>query len=79
MTSTASKKAGAALAGFLVGGAAGFVLTEAIAAFFHFVLDITLDVEGYPVLLALFLGLPFLGALVGAFTGTRVADRQAGR
>ena len=57
MTSTASKKAGAALVGFLVGGAAGFVLTETIAIFFHFVLDTTLDAEGNGALLALFAGL----------------------
>ncbi|RSN70845.1 hypothetical protein [Actinomadura sp. WAC 06369] len=80
MTSTASKKAGAALVGFLVGGAVGFVLTETIAIFFHFVLDTTLDVEGDAALLALFAGLPLAGAVAGAVVGARVAGRGgAGR
>ncbi|MBE1536093.1 hypothetical protein [Actinomadura algeriensis] len=76
MTSTASKKAGAALAGLLVGGAVGFVLTETIAVFFHFVLDTTLDVEGNGALLALFAGVPLLGAVIGAVVGVRVAGRD---
>ncbi|GGV21444.1 hypothetical protein GCM10010182_49620 [Actinomadura cremea] len=75
MTTTASKKAGAALVGFLVGGAGGFLLTETVAVFFHFVLDTTLDVEGNAAMLALFAGLPLLGAVVGAIVGARLAGR----
>lgn len=75
MTSTSGKKAGAALVGLLVGGAGGFVLTEIIAVFFHFVLDTTLDVEGNGGLLVLFIGVPVLGAVVGALIGARVAGR----
>ncbi len=37
-----------AFIGFLVGGAAGFLLTETVGAFFTFVLDRTLDVDGTP-------------------------------
>ncbi|MCQ0011290.1 hypothetical protein [Actinomadura madurae] len=55
-----------AFIGFFVGGAAGFLLTETVGAFFTFVLDRTLDVDGTPVLLAAFVAVPVLSALIGA-------------
>ncbi|GAA4057771.1 MULTISPECIES: hypothetical protein [Actinomadura] len=73
-----ASKAGAAVVGFLVGGAGGFFATEAFAAFCHFVLGVTLDVEDTPALLVLFAGLPPLLAVVGAFVGVRVAARENG-
>ncbi|MEV4008219.1 hypothetical protein [Actinomadura sp. NPDC049753] len=60
-----------AMIGLVVGGAAGFLLTETVGAFFTFVLDRTLDVDGTPVLLAAFIVVPVLSALVGAFAGSR--------
>ncbi|MCR3739330.1 hypothetical protein BS35_001874 [Actinomadura glauciflava] len=65
-----------AMIGFVVGGAAGFLLTETVGAFFTFVLDRALDVDGTPVLLAAFILVPVLSALVGAAAGSRF---RAGR
>ncbi|WP_141586054.1 hypothetical protein [Actinomadura sp. WMMA1423] len=64
-----------AMLGFLVGGAAGFMLTEAVGVFFHFVLDRTLDVGGTPVLLTAFISVPILCAVAGAFVGARIRTR----
>ena len=64
-----------AVLGFLVGGAAGFMLTEAVGVFFHFALDRTLDVGGTPALLAAFITVPILCAVAGAFVGTRFKTR----
>ncbi|NDU71095.1 hypothetical protein GWI34_00430 [Actinomadura sp. DSM 109109] len=61
-----------AMIGFVVGGAAGFLLTETVGAFFTFVLDRALDVDGTPVLLAAFVAVPLLTALAGAFAGSRM-------
>ncbi|TQM69485.1 hypothetical protein FHX41_3180 [Actinomadura hallensis] len=71
-------QATAAAVGFLAGGAAGFVLTEAVAAFFHFVLDRTLDVDGSGALLAVFIGVPVLCAAAGALIGASRTRRQGG-
>ena len=76
MNESSPNKVGGAVVGFLAGGAAGFVATEAGAAFFHFVLGITPDVEGTPALLLVFLGVPVLFALAGAVVGARVAGRK---
>ncbi|MFB4315712.1 hypothetical protein [Actinomadura sp. 21ATH] len=76
MDDSPPNKAGAAVAGFLAGGIAGFVLTEAFAAFFHFVLDMTPDVEGTPALIAVFTGVPLLCAVAGAFGLHRFAARR---
>jgi hypothetical protein len=64
-----------ALIGFAVGGAAGFLLTETVGAFFTFVIDRTLDVDGTPVLLAAFIAVPILTALLGAVVGARFTNR----
>ncbi|MFA1547306.1 hypothetical protein [Actinomadura chokoriensis] len=64
-----------ALIGFVVGGAAGFLLTETVGAFFAFVLDRALDVDGAPVLLAAFIAVPVLSALLGAAAGARLKNR----
>jgi len=64
-----------AFIGFLVGGAAGFLLTETVGAFFTFVIDRTLDVDGTPVLLAAFIAVPFLTAVLGAAVGARFKNR----
>ncbi|MFI8853103.1 hypothetical protein [Streptomyces sp. 891-h] len=72
-------KAPAALLGFLLGGAAGFLLTETVGAFFTFVLDRTLDVDSSGTLLAAFIGVPILSALAGAVIGARWAGRPPRR
>ncbi|XRQ15671.1 hypothetical protein ACN3XK_33755 [Actinomadura welshii] len=72
------RQATGAVVGFLAGGAAGFVLTEAVAAFSHFVLDHTLDVDGTGALLAVFVGVPVLCAVLGAVIGARRTGRQGG-
>ncbi|TYK45379.1 hypothetical protein [Actinomadura decatromicini] len=64
-----------AMVGFLVGGAAGFLLTETVGAFFTFVLDRTLDVDGTGVLLAAFVVVPIVCALAGAVVGARYRSR----
>ncbi|TDD61335.1 hypothetical protein E1293_45030 [Actinomadura darangshiensis] len=64
-----------AFIGFLIGGAAGFLLTETLGAFFTFVLDRTLDVDGTPVLLAAFVVVPILSAVCGAVVGARFKNR----
>lgn len=70
-------RAAAALLGLLVGGAAGFLLTETLGAIFTFVLDHALDVDGTGALLAVFIAVPILCALVGAAIGAhRVGRRQ---
>ncbi|WP_344587736.1 hypothetical protein [Actinomadura vinacea] len=76
MDDSSPSKAGGAFVGFLAGGAAGFVTTEGGAAFFHFVLGITPDVEGNPALIAVFALVPPLFAVAGAFVGLRVATRR---
>ncbi|WP_433472006.1 hypothetical protein ACQPZP_24220 [Spirillospora sp. CA-142024] len=64
-----------AFIGFFVGGAAGFLLTETVGAFFTFVLDRALDVDGTPVLLAAFVVVPILSAVSGAVAGARFGNR----
>ncbi|TDC87991.1 hypothetical protein [Actinomadura sp. 7K507] len=76
--SRASAQATGAAVGFLVGGAAGFFLTETVGAFFHFILDRTLDVDGTGGLLAAFIAVPVLCAVLGAVVGARRANRQGG-
>lgn len=76
--SAMSRQAAGAAVGFLAGGAAGFVLTESVAAFSHFVLDHTLDVGGSGLLLAVFIGVPVLCAVLGAVIAVRLAGRQGG-
>ncbi|HEY8481531.1 MAG TPA: hypothetical protein VIL71_17035 [Spirillospora sp.] len=74
--STVSKQATGAVVGLLAGGAAGFFITEAVAAFFHFVLDHTLSVEGTGTLLVIFVGVPILCAVIGAVVGFRLSGRE---
>lgn len=76
--SALSRQATGAFVGLLVGGAAGFILTESVAVFFHLVLDRTLDVEGTGVLLAVFIGVPVLCAVAGAVIGANRAGHQGG-
>lgn len=76
--SALSKQATGALVGLLAGGAAGFLLMEAVAAFSHFVLERTLDVEDTGILLALFIGVPVLCAVLGAAIGARLGGRRGG-
>ncbi|GAA0578489.1 hypothetical protein [Actinomadura livida] len=76
--SAMSRQATGGVVGFLAGGAAGFVLTEAVAVFFHLVLDHTLDVDGTGSLLAVFIGVPVLCAVLGAVIGVRLGGRQGG-
>ncbi|MER7548237.1 hypothetical protein [Actinomadura sp.] len=64
-----------AFIGFVVGGAAGFLLTETVGAFFTFVIDRTLDVDGTPALLAAFIAVPVLTAVLGAAVGARLQNR----
>lgn len=72
-----SGRAVAALVGLLVGGAAGFLLTETVGAFCTFVLDRTLDVDGTGSLLAAFIAVPVLCGLIGAVIGFRRAGRDS--
>ncbi|WP_328767310.1 hypothetical protein [Streptomyces sp. NBC_00286] len=74
-TTSLRGKAAAALLGFLVGGATGFLLTETVGAFLTFVLDRSLDVDGTGALLAAFIAVPILCALVGAAIGAHLAGR----
>ncbi|MFG2089933.1 MULTISPECIES: hypothetical protein [unclassified Spirillospora] len=76
--SAPSNRATGAFVGLLAGGAAGFFLTESVAAFFHFALDRTLDVDGTGALLAVFIGVPILCAVLGAAIGVRLGGRQGG-
>jgi hypothetical protein len=69
-----SRKVVAAFVGLLVGGAAGFLLTEIVGAFFTFVLDRTLDVDGTGGPLVAFVIVPVLCGVLGAV----VAARRAG-
>lgn len=64
-----------AFIGFAVGGAAGFLLTETVGAFFTFVIDRALNVDGTPVLLAAFIAVPVLTAAAGAAIGARFKNR----
>ncbi|MER7481942.1 hypothetical protein ABTX60_30645 [Streptomyces sp. NPDC126510] len=65
----------AVLVGLLTGGAAGFLLTETLGAFCAFVLGRTLDVAGTGgVLLAAFVAVPLICAVLGAV----IAVRRAG-
>jgi hypothetical protein len=70
-----SAKVPAALVGLLVGGAAGFLLTETVGAFSAFVLGRALDVAGTGVLLAAFIAVPVICAVLGAV----IAVRRAGQ
>ncbi|MET9863542.1 hypothetical protein ABZY93_30385 [Streptomyces smyrnaeus] len=72
-------KAAPALFGLLAGGATGFLLTETAGAFCTFVLDRTLDAEGTGALLAAFIAVPVLCALVGAAIGMRQAAGRTPR
>ncbi|MEV0224856.1 hypothetical protein [Streptomyces sp. NPDC050704] len=74
-TRSLSGKAAAVLVGLLVGGAAGFLVTGTAGAFFAYVLDRTLDVDGTGALLTAHVAVPLLGAVLGAV----VAARRAGR
>jgi hypothetical protein len=74
-TRSVSAKAAAALVGLLAGGAVGFLLIETVGAFFVFVLGRTLDVDGTGALLAAFVAVPVICAVLGAV----VAVRHAGR
>uniref|UniRef100_UPI0031CF29A5 hypothetical protein n=1 Tax=Streptomyces hawaiiensis TaxID=67305 RepID=UPI0031CF29A5 len=65
-SSPLSAKAPAALVGLLAGGAAGFLLTETVGAFFALVLGRTLDVDGTGALLAAFVAVPVICAVLGA-------------
>ncbi|MEU0389527.1 hypothetical protein [Streptomyces chartreusis] len=66
----------AVLVGLLVGGAAGFLLTETVGAFSAFVLGRALDVAGTGgVLLAVFVAVPLICAGLGAV----IAVRRAGQ
>ena len=67
------------MAGLLVGGAAGFLLTETAGAFFTFVFDRTLDVDGTDELLAAFVVVPVVCAVLGAVIAARRAARQKNR
>lgn len=67
------------MVGLLVGGAAGFLLTETVGAFFTFVLDRTLDVDGTDELLTAFVVVPVLCAVLGAVIAARRAPRQNNR
>jgi hypothetical protein len=71
-----SLRARAALLGLLIGGAAGFLLTETLGATSTFVLDRTLDVDGTGALLAAFIAVPILCALVGAVISAHRAGRR---
>ncbi|MFH9612015.1 hypothetical protein [Streptomyces sp. NPDC017448] len=66
-------KAAASLLGLLVGTAAGFLLTETVAAFFHPVLNRTLDGDGPGVLPAFFVAVPLICGVLGAVIGARRA------
>ena len=72
-------QATAAAVGFLAGGGRGVRRrTEAVAAFSHFVLDRTLDVDGSGALLAVFIGVPVLCAAAGALIGASRTRGQGG-
>lgn len=71
-----SAKAPAVLVGLLAGGAAGFLLTETVGAFFAFVLGRTLDVDGTGALLAAFAGVPAICAVLGAVIAVRRTDQD---
>ncbi|MDQ1017573.1 hypothetical protein [Streptomyces afghaniensis] len=71
-----SARVPAALVGLLIGGAAGFLLTETVGAFSAFVLGRALDVVGTGgVLLAAFVAVPLICAWLGAV----IAVRRAGQ
>lgn len=78
-SSPLSAKAPAALVGLLAGGAAGFLLTEAVGAFYAFVLGRTLDVDGTGVLLAAFVAVPVICAVLGAVIAVRRAGQDRRR
>jgi TM2 domain-containing membrane protein YozV len=69
-------RAPAALLGLLVGGAAGFLLTETLDAIITFALDRTLDVDGTSGLLAAFIAVPILCALIGAVISAHRTGRH---
>ncbi|MBA0053315.1 hypothetical protein E0L36_21290 [Streptomyces sp. AJS327] len=78
------ERAASVLAGLLIGAALGLFLTQTVAAFLTFVLHRTLDVDGTPVLLALFIAVPVLGGIAGGVIGYRRGDdatpgRRGGR
>ncbi|GGX13727.1 hypothetical protein [Streptomyces lomondensis] len=70
-----SAKVPAALVGLLAGGAAGFLLTETVGAFSAFVLGRALDVAATGALLAAFIAVPVICAVLG----TVIAVRRAGQ
>ncbi|GHB74863.1 hypothetical protein GCM10010377_76660 [Streptomyces viridiviolaceus] len=70
-----SAKTAGGLLGFLVGGAGGFLLTEAVGGLVVVGFDRTLNVDGTPPLLAAFIAVPILAALAGATIGARKAGR----
>jgi hypothetical protein len=76
MDDSTPSKAGAAVAGFFAGGIAGFFATEAFGAFLHFAVDVELNAEDTPALVAVFAGVPSLAAVAGALTCFRVAARK---
>lgn len=76
--SSSSGRAGGAVVGALAGGAGGFLLTEVVGALFTFALDRTLDVDGTGALLAAFIAVPAVCALLGAVLGVRLARRDTG-
>jgi hypothetical protein len=70
-----SARVPAAFVGLLAGGAAGFLLTETVGAFCAFVLGRALDVAGTGTLLAAFIAVPVICAVLG----TVIAVRRAGQ
>ncbi|MGI5348169.1 hypothetical protein ACQEU8_08225 [Streptomyces sp. CA-250714] len=78
-TPSVRDKAPASLVGLLVGGAAGFLLTETVAALFAFAFDRTPEADGNGTLPAAFIAVPILCALVGAVSGARWSGRSPHR
>ncbi|WPR50378.1 hypothetical protein SJI45_04045 [Streptomyces sp. S399] len=72
-------RAPAAATGFLVGGAAGFLLTEAVAVLVGLALGEPLDVGGGGPLRAVLVAAVLLCALAGALVGLRRAGRPGPR
>lgn len=68
-------RAAAAATGFLVGAAAGFLLTEIVAVFFSYVLDRAVELGGTGGARAAHITALVLCALIGAAVGARRAGR----
>ncbi|MET9296473.1 hypothetical protein [Streptomyces sp. NPDC003077] len=77
-TRSPSGKAAAAVAGCLVGAAAGFLLTEGVAALFTLVLGRAPDLKGAGVLLGAFVAVPIGCAVLGGVVAVRRAGRALG-